>query len=74
MATAELSNIEPGVAYSLDDFKRRSGMGAHALRTARRKKENPLVVRRVGRRGYVLGSDFIEYLKHHGTDYGQGAE
>lgn len=69
--TAELSSIEPDVAYCLDDFKKRTGMGAAAIRTARRKRERPLIVRRVGKRAYILGRDFIAYLEHHGRDYSQ---
>jgi len=65
------STIEPGVAYSLDDFKRRTGMGAAAIRTARRKSDNPLIVRRVGRRAYIMGEDFIAYLQQHGRDFSE---
>jgi len=74
MATANsdgFSTIEPGVAYSLDDFKRRTGMGAAAIRTARRHAESPLAVRRVGRRSYILGDDFIAYLRENGRDISQ---
>ncbi len=55
--------IRADCAYPLEDFKPRTGMGVAALRTARR---NGLIVRRVGRRAFVLGRDFIAYLESAG--------
>jgi len=46
--------------YTLEQFKRVSGLGVHALRVARR---SGLTVKRCGGRGYVLGRDFIEFLE-----------
>lgn len=47
--------------YSLNEFKARTGLGSAAVRTARR---NGLRVIRPGSRyGFVIGSDFIDYLK-----------
>ena len=51
--------IEAGVVYGLDEFKKRSRFGNHAMRTACR---NGLKVRYVGGRGFVLGDDFLAYL------------
>lgn len=46
--------------YTLAELKLRLGLGVHAMRTARR---HGLRVRRIGRRGYVLGRDLIEYVE-----------
>lgn len=58
---------EPGViredcAYSLEQVKARLGLGTAAIRTARRKG---LIVRRVGRKSFVLGADLLEYIREH---------
>jgi len=45
--------------YTLEELSRRLGLGTAALRTARR---SGLVVRRIGRRSYVLGRDLIDYV------------
>lgn len=55
--------IERGKVYPLPQFSEMSGLGARAIRSARRKG---LRVRRVGRRGFVSGDDFIDYLEQHG--------
>lgn len=60
---AALGPIEPHILYPLEDLKARSGMGAVAMRTARRAG---LVVKYAGGRGYVLGRDFIEYIDANG--------
>jgi hypothetical protein len=57
--------IEPDVLYPLAVFKRHTGLGDAALRSARR---NGLRVLRVGGRGSILGSDFIEYVNVHGSN------
>jgi hypothetical protein len=44
--------------YSLAEIRRRLGLGAHALRTARR---HGLRVLRIGRNDFVLGKDLIQY-------------
>ncbi len=44
--------------YSLAEIRRRLGLGAHALRTARR---HGLRVLRIGRNDFVLGRDLIQY-------------
>lgn len=57
--TRELAPIEDGCTYPLDEFARRSGLGRHALRQARR---NGLQVIRLGNRAFVRGKDFNEHL------------
>ena len=44
--------------YSLAEIKRRLGLGAHALWTARR---HGLRVLRIGRNDFILGKDLIAY-------------
>jgi hypothetical protein len=46
-------------AYSLDEFKARTRTSDHALRQARRAG---LQIRYAGRRGYILGSDWLEFI------------
>ncbi len=60
MANAkELTPIEDGASYPLDDFRRRTGQGYHAMMKAR---QNGLKVRRQGSRTFILGRDWNEYL------------
>ena len=56
-----LPPIMPGAAYPLSEFRRITKLGTAALRTARK---NGLKVRRVGGRGFILGDDFVEFLKN----------
>lgn len=63
MAVAELAPIRADESYPLDTFSRMTGIGKHGLRTARK---NGLQVRYIGRRGFVLGSDWLTYLRDHG--------
>ncbi len=58
---------EPGVisadcAYDLAQVKNRLGLGPAAIRTARRKG---LIVRRIGRKSFVMGRDILTYLDQH---------
>lgn len=46
--------------YTLAEIKARLGLGVHAMRAARGKG---LVVRRMGRRSYVLGRDIIAFIE-----------
>lgn len=46
--------------YTLEEIQRRLGLGAHAMRAARRAG---LRVRRIGRRGYVLGRDVLAFIE-----------
>jgi hypothetical protein len=61
MATAAPSHAEirADAAYSLPDFQRITGLGAKAIRKARREG---LQIHRVGRRSYVRGQSWIDYL------------
>jgi hypothetical protein len=61
-ALAPLSSSE---IYPLEVFKRRSGLDAWALRQARR---NGLRVLTIGRRKFVRGSDFADYLEKVATE------
>jgi hypothetical protein len=57
------SNLGPvysAAVYPLDVFRSLTGLDAWALRTARR---NGLKIRRCGRRGYVIGDEWISYLR-----------
>lgn len=45
--------------YTLDEIRQRLGLGVAAMRSARRQG---LRVRRIGRRGFVLGKDLISYV------------
>jgi hypothetical protein len=63
-SSGESGTIERGKVYSLPEFMRRTGLRVWAVRTARR---NGLVVRYVGHRGYVDGSDWARYLEQAAT-------
>ena len=52
--------IQADALYRLDEFKQRLGLGAHAMREARRAG---LRVVRIGKRGYVLGKDALEFAE-----------
>lgn len=54
--------VDANHAYTLDELQARLGLGKAAWRTARREG---LPVRRVGKRGFVLGSDVLEWLRGH---------
>lgn len=64
MVPAGLAPIEPGTMYPLPVFKATQGLGQSALTTAKR---NGLLIRKIGNRKYVLGADWIEYVKTHGS-------
>ena len=51
--------IDERQAYTLKEFRRRAGLGATAWRNVRDK----LPVRVVGRKRYVLGQDWLEFLR-----------
>ena len=51
--------VDAHAIYTLEEIRARLGLGKQAWRTARRQG---LPVRRVGRRGYVRGSDVIDWL------------
>ena len=52
--------VQSDHAYSLEEFRRRTGLGRNGLRAAKR---NGLAVRRCGRNRYVLGSDWHDFLR-----------
>lgn len=56
--------ISPDTLYTLEEISRRTGLGRHSLRAARRQG---LAVRYVHNRGYVIGRDVIQYLLDAGT-------
>lgn len=49
--------------FTLQDVRQFLGLGVSALRMARR---NGLIVRRVGRRSFVLGDELVDYIRRHG--------
>lgn len=52
--------IKAGAVYTLPEFMGRTGFSKSAMREARRKG---LKVRRIGKRGFVLGKDAIEFIE-----------
>jgi len=65
--------IDPTKVYTLDEFKRISGMGNAAMRSARQHSKHPLKVRKVGNRSFVYGQDFIDFVLATGEDYSAAA-
>ncbi len=63
-ATESAGEIKADSLYTLDEIRARLGLGLAALRTARRRG---LTVRRIGRRGYLLGRDVMAYVEQHGS-------
>lgn len=59
--TTSLTPIRADHSYSLDDFRRRTGLGRNGLRAARKKG---LPIRKCGRNRYVLGADWHEFLRN----------
>ena len=51
--------IAAGMAYPVDEFRERARLGRAAYRNVRR---SGLPVRRVGRRSFVLGADWLAFL------------
>lgn len=66
-ATTSVGEIKADAMYTLEELRSRTGLGLAALRTARR---SGLKVRRVGRRGYVLGKDLMAYVEREGRTNG----
>jgi len=52
-------HITGDALYTLEEIRERLKLGDHAMRQARRAG---LRVRRIGRRGYVLGSEIIQFI------------
>ncbi len=59
-ATSTPAPIQPGTLYPLQLFKQLTGLGNHAMRTARRQG---LKVRYLAGRAFVHSDDFFEYLR-----------
>lgn len=59
IAAPTLAEIRADAAYALSDFQRITGLGAKAIRKAKREG---LQVHRVGRRSYVRGQSWLDYL------------
>ncbi len=60
-----LGEIEPDKLYSLEAFKRVTGLKDWALRSARKAG---LKMKRVGNRKFVKGKDFIDFLDSQNED------
>jgi hypothetical protein len=60
-AGAELTPIIADAIYPLEDFKRRTGLESASVRKMR---QQGFVVRRIGRRSYVRGSDFLSWFEN----------
>lgn len=58
MATAP-EPIRRGESYTLQQFKERTGLGDWAIREARR---SGLTVKYQGRKAYITGDDWLDYL------------
>ena len=58
-STSPPGEITAAALYTLSEINRRLGLGKKALREARRQG---LVVKRIGRRGYVRGADLIDWF------------
>jgi hypothetical protein len=56
-----LAPIDANSIYPLPDFMRRTGLAKAAVRAMRR---TGLVVRRIGRRSYVWGRDFQNWVEN----------
>lgn len=59
--------FRPDSIYSLADVRRILDLGPAALRSARRRG---LIVRRIGRKSFVLGCDLLSYVEQHGKVVG----
>ncbi len=59
-----LRPIRADEVLPLECFMRASGLGRAALREARR---SGLIVRRVHNRGFIIGSDWLDYLRTSST-------
>lgn len=60
VASQAVGEVRADCVYQLDELKTRTGLGTAALRTARRRG---LRVRKIGRKGFVLGADFLAYVQ-----------
>lgn len=60
-ASDSLAPIIADAVYPLEVFKRRTGLETASIRKMRR---SGLVVRRIGRRSYLRGSDFLSWFEN----------
>lgn len=58
--TSETGTINANEAYSMPEFCRRTGLREWTIREARR---DGLRVVKVGKKPFVMGSDWLEYLR-----------
>ena len=56
-----LAPIVAEAVYPLDDFKRRTGLESASIRKMR---QQGFVVRRIGRRSFVRGMDFLAWCEN----------
>lgn len=61
--SAKATEIVADGVYALQEFRRRTGLGVHALRMARR---GGLPVRRIGRQSFILGRDWLNFVAKSG--------
>ncbi|HBO43750.1 MAG TPA: hypothetical protein DD670_07430 [Planctomycetaceae bacterium] len=59
----DLGEIRSDALYTLDEIRRRLGLGSHAVREARRRG---LPVRKIGRKCFVLGRDILDFAADSG--------
>lgn len=62
-SASSLGAIQAEAIYPLSEFQRLSGLGEAAMRKARRMG---LMVTSIGRRRYVRGKDFYEFIERTG--------
>jgi hypothetical protein len=62
-AAPTLAAIRADEALTVPDFLSRTGLGQKSLRKA---KAQGLPVRRIGRRCYIIGRDWLDYLARQG--------
>ena len=62
-STAPNGRISADQLLTLDAVQTELGLGAHAMRMARRRG---LRVKYIGRRAFVLGRDLIAFIDQHG--------
>ncbi len=64
LKTSDMGPIHADAVYGFEQFQKRTGQGRTALRSFRMQG---LRVIRAGNRRYILGSDWIEFLKQHAS-------
>ena len=64
LKTSDMGSIHADAVYGFEQFQKLTGQGRTALRSFRMQG---LRVIRAGNRRYILGSDWIEFLKQHAS-------